>query len=69
MSKTSEVLKANQTAGKGSLIGYFPAGYPTLDESVEAAIAMCKSGIDVLELGVPLLQQLQCARVASMFLN
>ena len=53
MSKTSDVLKANQTAGKGSLIGYFPAGYPTLDESVEAAIAMCKSGIDVLELGVP----------------
>ncbi len=53
MSRTSDVLKANQTAGKGSLIGYFPAGYPTLDESVEAAIAMCKSGIDVLELGVP----------------
>jgi tryptophan synthase alpha chain len=53
MSKTSDVLKANQTAGKGSLIGYFPAGYPTLDESIEAAIAMCKSGIDVLELGVP----------------
>ena len=53
MSKTSDVLKANQTAGRGSLIGYFPAGYPTLDESVEAAIAMCKNGIDVLELGVP----------------
>jgi tryptophan synthase alpha chain len=53
MSKTASVLKANQDAGKGSLIGYFPAGYPTLDDSVEAAIAMCKSGIDVLELGVP----------------
>jgi tryptophan synthase alpha chain len=53
MSKTASVLKANQVAGKGSLIGYFPAGYPTLDGSVEAAIAMCKSGIDVLELGVP----------------
>ena len=52
-SKTSEVLKANKQSGKGSLIGYFPAGYPTLDDSVDAAIAMCKSGVDVLELGVP----------------
>jgi tryptophan synthase alpha chain len=52
-SSTSSVLKANKASGKGSLIGYFPAGYPSLDESVEAAIAMCKNGVDVLELGVP----------------
>lgn len=52
-SKTSQVLKENKASGKGSLIGYFPAGYPSLDESVDAAIAMCKSGVDVLELGVP----------------
>lgn len=53
MSATSKVLKANKSSGKGSLIGYFPAGFPTLDESVDAAIAMCKNGVDVLELGVP----------------
>lgn len=52
-SSTSSVLKANKASGKGSLIGYFPAGYPSLDESVEAAIAMCNNGVDVLELGVP----------------
>jgi tryptophan synthase alpha chain len=52
-SATSNVLTERKKAGKGSLIGYFPAGYPSLDESIEAAIAMCKSGIDVLELGVP----------------
>jgi tryptophan synthase alpha chain len=28
-------------------------GYPTLAESVEAAVAMCESGVDVLELGIP----------------
>lgn len=50
---TAEVLESKKASGKGSLIGYFPAGYPTLDESIEAAIAMCKSGIDVLELGIP----------------
>ena len=52
-SKTADVLIARKSSGKGSLIGYFPAGYPTLEKSVEAAIAMCKNGVDVLELGVP----------------
>lgn len=53
MSKTSDVLRANKAAANGSLIGYFPAGYPTLGESIEAAITMCQNGVDVLELGVP----------------
>lgn len=52
-SRTSEILKSRKAHGKGSLIGYFPAGYPTLNESVDAAIAMCENGVDVLELGVP----------------
>jgi tryptophan synthase alpha chain len=52
-SKTSQVLKSRKASGKGSLIGYFPAGYPSLEESIVAAIAMCKNGVDVLELGVP----------------
>jgi len=53
MSQTSDVLKARKAAGQGSLIGYFPVGFPTLDESIDAAVAMCQSGVDVLELGVP----------------
>lgn len=51
-SRTKDVLETNK-ASKGSLIGYFPAGYPSVAESVDAAIAMCQSGVDVLELGVP----------------
>jgi tryptophan synthase alpha chain len=53
MSKTAQVLKDRKTAGKGSLVGYFPIGYPSLEESIEAAVAMCENGVDVLELGVP----------------
>jgi tryptophan synthase alpha chain len=49
MSKTEDVLS---TPGD-KLIGYFPAGFPTLPESVEAAVAMCEAGVDVLEFGVP----------------
>lgn len=53
VSKTTATLSANSDAGQGSLIGYFPLGYPTLEKSIEAAIAMCKNGVDVLELGIP----------------
>ena len=53
MSKTREVLDANKQSGRGSLIGYFPLGYPSLQESVEAAVVMCENGIDILELGIP----------------
>ena len=52
MSRTEETLLANKQRG-GSLIGYFPLGYPNLDASIEAAVAMCESGVDVLELGIP----------------
>jgi tryptophan synthase alpha chain len=52
LSKTEETLLANKQSG-GSLIGYFPLGYPSLDASIEAAVAMCESGVDVLELGIP----------------
>jgi len=52
-SPTSEVLKQNKAAGHGSLIGYFPAGYPTLQDSIDASVVMCQNGVDVLELGVP----------------
>jgi len=53
MSKTENVLHGLASESKPALIGYFPAGYPTVDESVEACVAMCESGVDVLELGVP----------------
>lgn len=53
MSKISELLEANTASNRGSLIGYFPAGFPTVDESVEALVAMAKNGCDVLEIGVP----------------
>ena len=53
MSLTAKQFEANQHAGRGTLVGYFPIGYPTLSESIDAAIAMCENGVDVLELGVP----------------
>ncbi|KAM9865015.1 Tryptophan synthase alpha chain [Leucobacter aridicollis] len=53
---TSRVEAAILTAKrerKGALIGYLPVAFPDLDTSVEAAIAMARSGVDVIEFGVP----------------
>lgn len=53
MSKVSEILTRNKLSGRGSLVGYFPAGYPNAEASAKALIAMAKNGCDVLEVGVP----------------
>ncbi len=53
MSKTESLLNTLDQKGESALIGYFPAGYPTVEASVEACVAMCESGIDILELGIP----------------
>jgi tryptophan synthase alpha chain len=42
-----------KSAGKKGLIVYFGAGDPNLDATRELALAFDKSGVDVLELGVP----------------
>lgn len=49
MSRVEKLLKENPN----TLIGYFPAGYPTIDESIEACLEMIKGGVEILELGVP----------------
>lgn len=49
MSNVEKLLKENPNA----LIGYFPAGYPTIDESVEACLEMVRAGVQILEVGVP----------------
>ncbi len=53
MSATAAKFVSNRDLGRKTLVGYFPIGYPSLEESISAAIAMCKNGVDVLELGVP----------------
>ncbi len=39
--------------GRGALVGYLPAGYPTVDGSVELLTAMVEGGCDLLEVGIP----------------
>jgi len=39
--------------GRAALVGYLPAGFPTVDGSVEAMKAMVEAGCDVIEVGLP----------------
>ncbi|AYF99083.1 tryptophan synthase subunit alpha [Protaetiibacter intestinalis] len=39
--------------GSGALVGYLPVGFPTLEESIDAAVALVENGVDALELGLP----------------
>jgi tryptophan synthase alpha chain len=38
---------------KGLLVGYLPLGFPTVSDSVEAAVSLVENGVDVLEMGLP----------------
>ena len=39
--------------GRAALVGYLPAGFPTVDGAIAAARAMGESGADVIEIGLP----------------
>jgi tryptophan synthase alpha chain len=41
------------TKGTPALVGYLPAGFPTVDRAIEAAQAMTQAGADVIEIGLP----------------
>ena len=40
-------------AGRAALVGYLPAGYPSVDGAASALRAMVAAGVDVVEVGLP----------------
>lgn len=50
LEKSFELARAENRA---LLIGYLPAGFPTLDRSISAIKAMAEGGVDVIEVGLP----------------
>lgn len=53
MRTLAETFAACKAEGRAALIGYFPAGYPTVAESVDTVRAMVEAGCDIVEVGVP----------------
>jgi tryptophan synthase alpha chain len=46
-------LEQCRAQGRPALVGYLPAGFPTVEESIEAAVALGTNGADVIEIGIP----------------
>lgn len=53
MSAVADAIRIRNEEAAGALIGYLPVGFPDLDTSVDAAVALLENGVDVLELGLP----------------
>ncbi|MDQ1627599.1 MAG: tryptophan synthase alpha chain [Actinomycetota bacterium] len=53
MSRLGEVLAAAKADGRAALIGYLPAGYPSVEHGAAAMTAMVEAGVDIVEVGLP----------------
>jgi tryptophan synthase alpha chain len=49
----AEAFAKAQSQGRAALIGYLPAGFPTLEQSVSLVRAMVEGGVDIVEVGMP----------------
>ncbi|HWL89445.1 MAG TPA: tryptophan synthase subunit alpha [Polyangiaceae bacterium] len=52
-SRLDRIFEKRSSTGKKALIAYLCVGDPSVDESVDLALACVAAGADVLELGVP----------------
>lgn len=46
-------LAAAKAENRAALVGYLPAGFPSVDGGIEAVKAMLEGGCDVVEIGLP----------------
>lgn len=51
--RAAQAVDGAVSQGRAALVGYLPVGYPDLDRSTEAFVALAHNGCDVLEIGVP----------------
>jgi tryptophan synthase alpha chain len=50
---TATAFETARAEGRAALVGYLPAGYPSVEGSIEAMRAMVDAGCDVIEVGLP----------------
>jgi tryptophan synthase alpha chain len=53
MGRLDAMFETTRAEGRAALIGYFPAGYPTLQGSKDTLAAMLDAGCDLVEVGMP----------------
>jgi tryptophan synthase alpha chain len=53
ISKSAAAIDKARAEGRAALIGYLPAGYPSVEETIAAGIALAENGADLIEIGIP----------------
>jgi tryptophan synthase alpha chain len=53
LGKAGAAIRKANDEGRGALVGYLPAGFPTYDGGVDGIKAMIDGGVDVVEVGLP----------------
>ena len=53
MTRISDRFARLRAEGRSAFVGFVTAGDPSLDRTVDVAVSLAESGVDVLELGVP----------------
>ena len=53
MSLVSAAFGKAAAEDRAALVGYLPAGFPSVDGAIAAAVAMAEAGADVVEIGLP----------------
>ncbi|MCC3761997.1 tryptophan synthase subunit alpha [Glycomyces sp. TRM65418] len=51
--RTAEAFAKTRAEGRAALVGYLPAGFPTLADSIKAIDIMIDHGADIVEVGLP----------------
>ena len=46
-------IRAARAEGRAALVGYLPAGFPTVARSVETIRTLADAGVDLIEVGLP----------------
>lgn len=47
------LFERTRAEGRAALVGYLPAGFPDVETSVRALVAMVEGGCDLVEIGLP----------------
>ncbi|MDQ4114222.1 MAG: tryptophan synthase subunit alpha [Actinomycetota bacterium] len=50
---TSVAFEKAKAENRAALVGYLPAGFPTVEGSIDALTTMVEAGCDIIEIGLP----------------
>ena len=53
MTAVDAAFEKARAEDRAALVGYLPAGFPSVAGAIEAAVAMAQAGADIVEIGLP----------------